>query len=94
MANGEPLAPPGRNVSYSDTGYILLGQIVESVSGRPQAAAYRQLLRFGRLGVSATFFETLEPKPPGAGAAHQYFGDLDTTACSILRTTSTAPAGW
>lgn len=81
MANGEPVAPPGRSYSYSDTGYILLGQIVESVSGRPQAAAYRQLLRFGRLGVDATYFETLEPKPRGAGRqAHQYFSDLDTTA--------------
>ena len=80
MANGEPLAPPGRSYSYSDTGYILLGQIVESVSGRPQAAAYRQLLHFGRLGVRATYFETLEPKPRGAGRqAHQYFGELDTT---------------
>jgi D-alanyl-D-alanine carboxypeptidase len=41
MANGEPVAPLGRSYSYSDTGYILLGQILESVSGRPQAAAYR-----------------------------------------------------
>jgi D-alanyl-D-alanine carboxypeptidase len=81
MANGEPVAPPGRSYSYSDTGYILLGQIVESVSGRPQAAAYRHFLRFDRLGVGATYFETLEPKPRGAGRqAHQYFGDLDTTA--------------
>jgi D-alanyl-D-alanine carboxypeptidase len=80
MAQGDPVAPPGRRYSYSDTGYILLGQIVESVSGRPQAAAYRQLLRLGRLGVGATYFETLEPKPRAAGRqAHQYFGDLDTT---------------
>jgi D-alanyl-D-alanine carboxypeptidase len=80
MANGEPVAPPGRRYSYSDTGYLLLGQIVESVSGRPQAAAYRRLLRFGRFGVGATYFETLEPRPRGAGRqAHQYFGDLDAT---------------
>jgi D-alanyl-D-alanine carboxypeptidase len=80
MEHGEPVAPPGRRYSYSDTGYLLLGQIVESVSGSPQASVYRLLLRLRRLGVDATYFETLEPKPPGAGRqAHQYFGDLDTT---------------
>jgi CubicO group peptidase (beta-lactamase class C family) len=55
------------SITKTFTGYILLGQLVESVSGRPQAAAYRQLLRLRRLGVGATYFETLEPKPRPAG---------------------------
>jgi D-alanyl-D-alanine carboxypeptidase len=81
MASGDPVAPPGRRYSYSDTGYVLLGQIIESVHGSHQVAAYRHLLRFRRLGLGATYFETLEPAPRGAGRqAHQYFGDLDATA--------------
>ena len=81
MSSGDPVASPGRRYSYSDTGYVLLGQIIESVDGRRQAAAYRHLLRFRRLGLRATYFETLEPTPRVPGRqAHQYFGDLDTTA--------------
>ena len=79
MANGDPIAAPGRRFAYSDTGYVLLGQIVESLSGRRQASAYRTLLRYRALGLRATYFETLEPKPRGARRrAHQYFGDIDT----------------
>jgi D-alanyl-D-alanine carboxypeptidase len=81
MADGEPVAAPGRRYAHSDTGYVLLGQIIESVTGSPQAAAYRRLLRFGRLGIDATHFESLERKPRGAGRqAHQYIGELDATA--------------
>jgi D-alanyl-D-alanine carboxypeptidase len=80
MSSGDPVARPGRRYSYSDTGYVLLGQIVESIDGRGQAAAYRDLLRFRGLGLRATYFETLEPVPRGARRqAHQYFGGLDTT---------------
>ena len=40
QADGEPLqSPPGRMSSYSNVGYLLLGSIVESVSGRPLSAS-------------------------------------------------------
>ena len=79
MRHGDPVSRPGRSFHYADTGYILLGQIIESVTGMRQAPAYRALLRFRRIGLRATYFESLERKPRGAGRqAHQYFGDLDT----------------
>lgn len=79
MEHGDPLAKPGRAFHYSDTGYILLGEIIERVTGLPQAQAYRELLRFDTLGLTSTWFESLEPVPPGAGPrAHQYLGDSDT----------------
>jgi D-alanyl-D-alanine carboxypeptidase len=79
MEHGDPLFAPARGYQYSDTGYVLLGRIVERVSGRSQAKAYRRLLRFDRIGLRHTYFETLEPAPAGTGPrAHQYYGDVDT----------------
>ncbi|ADJ45339.1 beta-lactamase class C [Amycolatopsis mediterranei S699] len=85
MDHGHPYGAPGALFHYSDTGYVLLARIVESVTGTAQAAAYRRLLRYDRLGLTATWFETLEPAPPTAGArAHQYYvdpaADLDLDA--------------
>ena len=68
VAHGKPLFAPGTSFHYSDTGYVLLGEILERVTGRGLAAAYQ------------TYLETLERKPPGAAArAHQYLGTIDTT---------------
>jgi D-alanyl-D-alanine carboxypeptidase len=76
--HGHPLSGPGAEAHYSDTGYVLLGEIIERTTGQPLPAAYRTLLGFDRLGLDHTYFETLEPTPPGVGApAHQYVGDID-----------------
>src|SRR5207244_1064509 len=79
VTHGKPLFPPGTDFHYSDTGYILLGEIVERVTGQGLGAAYRSLLHFDRLGLRQTYLETLEPKPPHAALrAHQYLGGIDT----------------
>lgn len=79
MEHGDPLFPAGAGYAYSDTGYNLLGEIIERVTGQSQAVAYRRLLRFDQIGLRHTYFETLEPAPPGTGPrAHQYLGDVDT----------------
>jgi D-alanyl-D-alanine carboxypeptidase len=81
VAWGEPYGPPGTTFHYTDTGYILLAEIVEQVSGMPLAQAFRRLLSFERLGLKATWLESLEEQPPTAGPrAHQYMGALDTYA--------------
>jgi len=78
---GDPVGPPGQQFHYSDTGYVLLGAIIERLTGLSLAEAYRQLLGFERLGLGNTYLETLEPVPPGvADRAHQYTGDLDAYA--------------
>ena len=77
---GEPLGGPGELFSYADTGYVLLGAIVEQVEGRPLHEAVRELLGFEKLGLAATWWETLEPRPDGVPErAHQFLGDLDVT---------------
>jgi D-alanyl-D-alanine carboxypeptidase len=80
MAWGVPQFEPGEGYHYSDTGYILLGEILERLSGRSLADTYRTLLDFAGLSLDRTFLETLEPAPPRAGdRSHAYFGELDTS---------------
>ncbi|MEM7016216.1 MAG: serine hydrolase domain-containing protein [Pseudomonadota bacterium] len=77
---GSPIGSPGEQYRYSDTGYVLLGEIIEHRSGQVLAAALRKQLKFNELGLDATWLETVEPwpanLPPRPG---QYLGELDTS---------------
>jgi D-alanyl-D-alanine carboxypeptidase len=75
--HGAPVGPPGAVFRYSDTGYVLLGEIVERVTGESLASATRRLLHFRRLGLVDTYWEQLEPPPDEAPRAHQYEGAFD-----------------
>jgi D-alanyl-D-alanine carboxypeptidase len=76
---GDPYGAAGEVYRYSDTGYVMLGLVLESVYGKPLAACLRELLDFEALGLGSTWLETLEDAPPGAAdRAHQYLGELDT----------------
>jgi D-alanyl-D-alanine carboxypeptidase len=80
MTHGKPYAPPGAEFHYSDTGYVLLGEILERRTGRGLAAAYRRLLNFKKLGLVGTYLEALEPRPQAARPrAHQYYETIDAT---------------
>src|SRR5262245_5255835 len=76
---GDPVGEPGEVFNYSDTGYILLGEILEGVTGKTLPAAVRSVIPFDELGLDDTYWETLEDAPAGAKQrAHQYFGtDID-----------------
>jgi D-alanyl-D-alanine carboxypeptidase len=79
MEWGEPYGDPGEVYRYSDTGYILLGEIIEQVTGKTMAAAFRELLKYDENGLRNTWLESAEPVPTGtAERAHQYFADADT----------------
>jgi len=81
MDQGEHYGVPGEIYHYSDTGYILLGQIIEQRSGMALAPALRKLLKFDALNLNTTWLESLEPAPKLAPArVHQYWGDVDTIA--------------
>jgi D-alanyl-D-alanine carboxypeptidase len=78
MDHGKPVADPGRRYHYSDTGYLLLGEIVERATHRSLDAAVRRLVGFARLGLDHTYWEQLEPAPAGLKPrAHQYADDFD-----------------
>lgn len=78
MSTGDPYGAPGETYHYSDTGYNLLGEMLETVTGKPMQAAVRDLLGFDRLRLASTWWETLEPVPPAsAPRVHQYLDSLD-----------------
>jgi D-alanyl-D-alanine carboxypeptidase len=75
---GQPLFEPGKGYRYSDTGYILLGEIVERITKLALPQALRKLLDFPKLDLDETYFESLEKAPPNAKAlSHPYYGDID-----------------
>jgi D-alanyl-D-alanine carboxypeptidase len=79
MKHGKPYGKPREVFHYSDTNYILLGEILELTTGKPLGAAVRDLVGFQKLGLNHTWFETLDSVPAGAPPrAHQYQDSLDT----------------
>jgi D-alanyl-D-alanine carboxypeptidase len=81
IANGKPYGKPGEAYHYSDTGYILLGELLERTTGMSLGGAVGSLVGFERLGLAATWFESLDPVPAAAGPrAHQYADTIDITA--------------
>lgn len=60
---GDPLWVPGTAFAYSDTGYVLLGEIVEVATGVPYHEAARELLGFERLGLEHLWLEAFESAP-------------------------------
>ncbi|HEY0505492.1 MAG TPA: serine hydrolase domain-containing protein [Lysobacter sp.] len=73
----QPVGKPGEKFAYSDTGYVLLGAIVERVTGETLPKAVRAELALDKLGVPDTYWEQYEPAN-GRVRAHQWFEGLDT----------------
>jgi CubicO group peptidase (beta-lactamase class C family) len=70
----EPLeAPVGTVVKYSDLGFIMLGQIVADVMGKPLDEAFGELVA-GPLGLAATGFR---PSNTAAATEANWFDDPD-----------------
>ena len=61
-----PIGPPGAKFQYSDTGYVLLGEIIERTAGDSLAAVARRELGFDRLGSGHDLVGIAEPAPAGA----------------------------
>jgi D-alanyl-D-alanine carboxypeptidase len=80
---GRPLGEPGKAFNYSDTGYILIGDIIERITGQSLAKAVREQLQLDRLGLGSTWWEVMEDKPATAPArGRQFIGDRDMTDVS------------
>ncbi|MEA2468580.1 MAG: D-alanyl-D-alanine carboxypeptidase [Thermoleophilaceae bacterium] len=82
-----PRFAPGTSWSYSNTGYILLGQIAENAAGRPIADLLRDRI-FTPAGLRATSFET-GPRIAGTHA-HGY----DALTGKTLRDVSVLDQSW
>lgn len=80
MDHGKPHAPPGQEEHYSDTGYVLLGEILERQTDSGLAESLRTLLKFNALGMSSTYLESLEKRPEGLlNNVKRYMGELDAS---------------
>ena len=76
---GAPLAAPGVKYQYSDTGYIILGQIIENVMEMHLSDAVQTLVDLKQTGIRHTWWETFDKKPETAeDRAHQYLNDMDS----------------
>ena len=77
-ANLRPHFPPGAGWHYADTGFVLAGLIIESVSGKALHAAMRERI-FGPLEMDHTYMLFREPARPsleGREPSRAYAGDL------------------
>jgi D-alanyl-D-alanine carboxypeptidase len=81
IALGGPLSAPGKAYHYSDTGYVLLGEVIERATGQPLGPAVRQTLDWSRFDLPSTWWEGMEAPPPGAAQrARQFVGGREITS--------------
>jgi D-alanyl-D-alanine carboxypeptidase len=73
----KPVGLPGDQFSYSDTGYILLGDIIEKVTHKPMGDAIYELLRLKQLNINRTYIEKFDGDSSGT-RIHQYHNGVDT----------------
>ncbi len=74
---GKPYFRPDAGLAYSDTGYVLLAMIIEAVTGKALAAAYRERL-LAPLALKHTYLEGREP-PVDWSVSRAFAGAVDTS---------------
>ncbi len=83
---GGPLSRPGERYRYSDTGYVLLGQVVETLSGKALHAAVREQVDYRANGLSQTWWDHFEQPPAGSlPRARQYLSGWDISGLNATR---------
>ena len=76
---GDPVGTPGEKFFYSDTGYLLLGHIIERTTTDKLPIAVRDQLRLGELGLAETMWERGDSAAvPEGRRVHQYMAGQDT----------------
>jgi D-alanyl-D-alanine carboxypeptidase len=89
-AKQEPYFAPGEGIHYSNTGYILLGLILEQATGQTYAERLHARI-LGPLDLADTFFASTEPVPGGKVDAYQLIdGDLLNVSAIDLSSPGTA----
>jgi D-alanyl-D-alanine carboxypeptidase len=66
-----PYFAPGDGFHYSNTGFILLGLVIEQVTGQKLGDVFAQRF-FGPLGLTDTYFQGSGPLPPTAAQGYGY----------------------
>lgn len=74
---GEKAGAVGSQFAYSDTGYVILGGILEKLTGMSMGDAFQELLGFRQLKLYNTFMEDYDGDTSGR-RIHQYHNGVDT----------------
>lgn len=74
----KPVGEIGKQFSYSDTGYILLGEIIENITQKSLGEAIETLLYFNKLGLHSIHIEDKKGEFT-ADRIHQYHMDGEDT---------------
>jgi D-alanyl-D-alanine carboxypeptidase len=77
IGNYPPAGDPGETFRLSDTGYVLLGEIVERATGMPLGDAAAFQIDYDGLGMVHTWWEVDEAQPAGTRRVHQERGADD-----------------
>lgn len=72
-----PVGKPGEKFSYSDTGYILLGEIIESITRQPLGEALVEQLKLRKFGLNDIYMENVKGDF-SSNRIHQYLENEDT----------------
>ena len=72
----QPFFAPGKGYHYSDANYVLLGMIIEKLSGTSLPQFYRERI-FDPLNMHETYLQFHEPDLPGGILSHPFLGDVD-----------------
>jgi D-alanyl-D-alanine carboxypeptidase len=90
-AKHAPYFAPGEGIHYSNTGYILLGLILEQATGQTYAEQLHARI-LGPLDLTDTFFASTEPVPGGKTDAYQLI-DGELINVSAISLSSPGAAG-
>ena len=72
--HGEPVGAPGELFTYSDTGYVMLGMILEEITGQTWGALCREHI-LEPLNMTSTWLEGYEE--PRSSLSHTYIDNYD-----------------
>jgi D-alanyl-D-alanine carboxypeptidase len=78
VAGEPPSSPPGTVRSYTDTGFLLAGLIIEALTHRPLQEAYRELV-LDPAGMADTWLESSDEAPRRRDIASHDFDGHDIT---------------
>lgn len=71
---------PGEVYHYSDTGYILLGEILENLNKTDLAQALRTIIDYKKLGIENLYLQSIEDTPKDLPKhVRRYSGKIDRT---------------
>ena len=77
VEKGDRIGSPGKQFSYSDMGYVILGELIEIYTGKSLDGGIKELLGLEKLGLVRTDFERMDSQTDQQ-RIHQYFQGKDT----------------